>query len=265
MTALRSARLRARGGPLLGGLGLIVLGVLLALEQVGVVDVTAVLFAWWPLVLVVLGGWWLLVGPRWTGAIVAVVGALLLAGLHLELPLAPTELVVPAVLALVGAALVAGGLRLRGSQTASAVAASSAPPAAGAAGASVTALPGATAVFGDAHVVVAGPEAPGTVVRVPVTVAFGDVHVEVPAGWRVRDRSTTLLGDVTIPDDPDGATTSPLAELHGAVLLGDVTVRHATGAATGASARAHARRARDRERDRGDEQPRNGQSHRSTP
>ena len=239
---------RARGGPLLGGLGLIVLGVLLALAQLELVDVAALLTAGWPLILLVRGGGWLLVGPRWTGAILVTVGALALAGIHLALPVAPTRLIVPTILLGLGLALIAGGVRSRR------------PAATGAgraASGSLRTEPGATALLGDVHLHLPGDADPhrGAVVRAPVTSVLGDVHVSVPAGCVVHDRTTRLLGDVTLPDDAADAAAdaSPAAgegatvvELHGTVLLGDVTVTRRAADGAGPSWDPEAAREEDR-------------------
>jgi len=152
-------------GALPFGLALIVLGVLLALDNLEVVDVTF------------------------------------------------GRLMVPGLLVIVGGGLLQAGLRIRSARLE-------------VAGSGAVAGPAATAVFGDARLVIAeGGADPGHVVAT-ATAVLGDVTVEVPAGWRIEDRITRLLGDVTLPPMQPNPPGSPVAEVHGVVLFGDVRVRY---------------------------------------
>jgi hypothetical protein len=84
----------------------------------------------------------------------------------------------------------------------------------------------ATAVFGDARLVVSDSD-PG-LDRATVTAlsVFGDVKIDVPAGWRVENRATAILGDVKVPRDQPTYAEAPVVELHGLVLFGDAKVRY---------------------------------------
>lgn len=233
-TSSAPARPRTIDGAVPFGLALIVLGVLLALDNLEVVDASDLLAGWWPLAVVAAGIWWSVTGSLVSGlATVTVGGMLLVATLGVvELPLG--RLVFPGILVIVGGALLQAGVRLRVAQadvddsppagTGRAVTAGGDPPTAGD---RLLAGPTATAVFGDARLVVGDDGRDIDRLVVTTTAVFGDVRVEVPSGWRLEDRITRLLGDVTLPREQPSYPESPVVVLHGLVALGDVRVRYA--------------------------------------
>lgn len=200
-------------GALPFGLALIVLGVLLALDNLEVVDAGTLLAGWWPLAVLAAGVWWLATGAPVLGVLAVLASGLLLTS-TLELVDVPFgRLVVPGLLVVVGGGLLQAGLRIRSARLEVAESGAAAGPA-------------ATAVFGDARLVIGeGGADPGRVVAT-ATAVLGDVSVELPAGWRIEDRITRLLGDVTLPSTQPTSPGSPVVELHGVVLFGDVQVRY---------------------------------------
>jgi hypothetical protein len=201
------------------GLALIVLGVLLALDNLEVLDASELLAGWWPLAVILAGVWWAVTGAPVSGLFVVVVGGLLLVS-TLELVDIPIgRLVFPGILVAVGGAMLQAGLRVRAAHL------------------EVAALPtasgderteglAATAVFGDARLIVSDDGVDTDRLVVSTTSVFGDVRVEVPAGWRLENRITKLLGDVTLPKEQPTYPESPVVVLHGVVLFGDVQVRY---------------------------------------
>lgn len=229
---VRSQPMRRRtiDGAVPFGLALIVLGVLLALDNLEVVDASDLLAGWWPLAVIAAGLWWTFTGSPVSGLAAAAVGGLLLATTLevVELPL--SRLILPGILVVVGGALLQAGVRLRhaqdGRQDAAARSSTGAVTGTSTQGRQLTG-PSATAVFGDARLVV-GDDAYGTDrLVVTATAVFGDVQVEVPTGWRLEDHLTRLLGDVTLPPSQPTYPESPVVEIHGLVALGDVRVRYA--------------------------------------
>ena len=227
------ARPRTIDGAVPFGLALIVLGVLLALDNLEVVDASDLLAGWWPLAVVAAGAWWTVTGSPVSGlATVTVGGMLLVATLGVvELPLG--RLVLPGILVIVGGALLQAGVRLRAAQVEvrdgpSVGRRTAATSSDGAAIADDRQLAGptATAVFGDARLVVGDDGRDTDRLVVTATAVFGDVRVEVPSGWRLEDRITRLLGDVTLPREQPSYPESPVVVLHGLVALGDVRVRY---------------------------------------
>lgn len=204
------------------GLGLIVLGVLLALDNLALLDAGALLAGWWPVAVLAAGLWWLLTGSVVLGGVAIAVAGLLLAATQglVEVPL--SRLVLPGVLMVLGGGLLQAGRGVRAArlEVADAAAASSLAAAPAVAG------PAATAVFGDARLVIGAHGDDPRRVVVTATSVFGDVVVEVPAGWRIEDRITRILGEVTLPRSQPASPASPVAIVHGVVLLGDVRVRY---------------------------------------
>ncbi|MFO7779961.1 MAG: DUF5668 domain-containing protein [Nitriliruptoraceae bacterium] len=215
------------------GLALIVLGVLLALDNLEVVDASELLAGWWPLAVILAGVWWMVTGSPAPGLATVAVGAmLLLATLGVvELPLG--RLILPGLLVVVGGSLLQAGVRLRAAQVevGDGPSPGRGPAAADTQGRSSAgdgwlAGPTATAVFGDARLVVGDDGRDTDRLVVTTTAVFGDVRVEVPSGWQLEDRITRLLGDVTLPAQPPSAPGTPVVVLHGLVALGDVRVRY---------------------------------------
>jgi hypothetical protein len=211
-----------RPGPLAGlsssvalGLLLIGLGVLLLLDRTDVLDAGALAADWWPLLIVAVGSWMVLTSSRLAGALAIAVGLLALGAIHEVVEADLVGLIWPAILIAIGGGAVTAGARIRGATRGRSSTTPVGPRAA---------LPTATAVFGDARVTVSddGSE------RMAVTAisVFGDVVASVPAGWRVVDRTTTLLGDITIPGSQPSYAEAPVVEVHGLALFGDIRVRY---------------------------------------
>ncbi len=218
-------RTRRGGGRLDGavpfGLGLIALGGLLALDNLEVLDAGALLAGWWPVALLVAGLWWLVTGSPVLGGVILVIGALLLASTQELVEVELGRLVFPGLLVVVGGGLLQAGIRVRRARfevlAARAGGSGSGAPVVG---------PSATAVFGDARLLVGEDGSdPGRVV-VTATSVFGEVSVEVPDGWGIEDRITRILGDVKVPRSQVAYPESPVVVLHGLVLFGDVQVRY---------------------------------------
>ena len=197
------------------GVLLILIGIALLLDRLDVLDAGRLAADWWPLVVVGLGAWWMLTARRLAGLLAIGLGALLLAGIHDVVQVGVGNLILPAILVTAGAAGLAAGARLRAAVDR---------PAPSGRHHQWGASPIATAVFGDARVSIAddgGERAAVTAVSV-----FGDVEVSVPAGWRVVDRTSALFGTATIPTDQPTYAESPVIELHGLAMFGDIKVRY---------------------------------------
>lgn len=208
MTRETSGRRGIADGTLWAGLLLIVAGTVLVLHNLDVLDARVLWTGWWPALVIGAGVWLLVGGQAVVGTVVAGIGALLLLDLQQVIEVNVGQLIWPGLLILVGGGLLRAGLQVRGFET-------------GPAG-----NQGATAVFGDARLRLDDTGRERAEIPVTATAVFGDVTVEVPAGWRVRDRLTRLLGDVSIPTDQPGYPEAPLVVLHGLVMLGDVNVRY---------------------------------------
>ena len=208
------------------GLALIALGVLLTLDNLEVVDATGVLAGWWPVAVVLAGLWWAFTDSPVAGVLVIVVGGLLLVATLDLVEVTVGALILPGLLLVVGGALVQAGARVRGAEVAMAGAGRAAVGAGDADAGRHPRANVATAVFGDARLAVSDGGADVDELLVTATAVFGDVRVEVPAGWRIEDHLTRVLGDVTIPADQPTYPESPTIALHGLVLLGDVYVHY---------------------------------------
>ena len=246
------SRSRRVDGAVPFGLALIVLGVLLALDNLEVVDASDLLAGWWPVAVIAAGLWWTVTGAPVSGLATAAVGGLLLAAtLELvDLPLA--RLILPGILVVVGGSLLQAGVHLRTAQVGAASQGGAAGPDGAVAQEGVggngslgrtsaasdagrpsggrerqLAGPSATAVFGDARLVLGDDGHDADRLVVTTTAVFGDVRVEVPSGWRLEDHLTRLLGEVTLPTVQPSYPEAPVVVLHGLVALGDVRVRYA--------------------------------------
>jgi hypothetical protein len=215
------------------GLALIVLGILLALDNLEVLDASDLLAGWWPLAVIAAGAWWTVSGSSVSGLATVAVGGMLLVATLGVVDVSFGRLILPGMLVLVGGSLLQAGVRLRAAQVemgaGSPVERGRVPTGSdGPSGASGRQLAGptATAVFGDARLVVGDDGRDTDRLVVTTTAVFGDVRVEVPSGWRLEDRITRLLGDVTLPATQPSYPESPVVVLHGLVALGDVRVRY---------------------------------------
>ncbi|MFP4634496.1 MAG: hypothetical protein ACLFRD_01425 [Nitriliruptoraceae bacterium] len=160
------------------------------------------------------------------GLVLIVVGTLLvldnLAVIEVEL----TRLIVPVVLVIVGGSLLHAGWRVRTAQLVDGdPAARHDVGAAARTAGDASRGPSATAVFGDARLVLPAGDEHGERHMVTVTAAFGDVQIEVPATWRIVDHLTRVVGDVSVTRDQPADLAAPTVELYGLVLFGDVKVR----------------------------------------
>ncbi len=214
------------GGAAPFGLALIALGVVLILDNLEVVDATGLLAGWWPVAVVAAGLWWVFTDSTVTGVVVAVVGGLLLVSTLDLVEVTVGALILPGLLLVVGGAFVQAGARIRGAEVAMAGSAAILGGTGGTNGGRHVRANVATAVFGDARLAVSDGGTDRERLLVTATAVFGDVRVEVPAGWRIEDHLTRVLGDVTIPTDQPSYPESPLIALHGLVLLGDVHVHY---------------------------------------
>lgn len=150
------------------------------------------------------------------GLVLIVLGVILMLDAFDVVDVGVGQLVLPALLLVTGLILLQAGARIR-----AATFGVGAP-----AGAGAVAGPTATAVFGDADLLVAAEGIDTDRIVVTATSVFGDVRVEVPAGWRVEDRVTRFLGEVKMPDAQAGDAQGSTIEVHGLALFGDVRVRH---------------------------------------
>ncbi len=203
------------------GLALIAVGVILILDNLDLVDASALLAGWWPVALIVAGLWWSVTGAPLSGLFVIAVGVLLLATTQDVVDVELGNLIFPALLVIVGGALLQAGWKVRSARVSMASVTSGWPRPGSAPG-----EPSATAVFGDARLIVSDDGADLDRRLVTATAVFGDVSIEVPAGWRVVDNLTRVLGDVSIPRDQPHYPESPTVEVHGLCIFGDVTVRY---------------------------------------
>lgn len=82
-----------------------------------------------------------------------------------------------------------------------------------------------TTIFGDANLRLTSGEVSDNA-TLGVTTIFGDVNVSVPAGWRIRDEVTSILGSVRTPQGQPDWPEAPLLTVHGFTLFGDVDLRY---------------------------------------
>ncbi|MFA9432204.1 LiaI-LiaF-like domain-containing protein [Egicoccus sp. AB-alg2] len=209
----QQARSRLLDPTVLFGLALIVAGLLLLLDRLEVLDAGRLAADWWPLVIVGIGVWWLFADSRLAGLAAIAVGVVLLGVVHDVVEGNVGNLIFPAVLVLIGAGALTAGARMR-----RAMRGLPAPDG------SWTQAPTAMAVFGDARLSVADDGTDHAAVT--AISVFGDVEVAVPAGWRVVDRTTALLGTVRIPQAQPTYAEAPVVELHGLAIFGDAKVRY---------------------------------------
>jgi hypothetical protein len=217
---------RGVGGAVPFGVALIAVGVLLLLGQLDVLDPARVAAEWWPLLVIGAGLWWLFTRAWLTGAFALGAGLLLLGITLGVLDAGLGNLIFPLFLLLVGLLLLTSGVRLRRATAVAGDTTARHGPAAQRPAGHVDRRPSATAVFGDARLRLYDDGDDPEALVASVTSVFGDVHVQVPAGWRVRNRTSALFGDVKIPRDQPTYPEAPVAELHGLVLFGDLKVRY---------------------------------------
>jgi hypothetical protein len=206
----------------------VAVGVLLLLDNTGVLDAGEVIATWWPVALIVAALFALLANPRhWqVPLIVVVVGtALLLRTLDIVDSL---DLVIPALLILIGVFVMFGRSR-PGREVSDSDRISSFNVFSGTEVASHSEqFKGGNvgAIFGGAEVDLHDAKlAPGA--SLDVFAVFGGVEVSVPAGWQVLTRGFPIFGgfeNVTAKEriGPD----APVLEVHATILFGGVEIKH---------------------------------------
>jgi predicted membrane protein len=203
-------------------------GVLLLLDNADVLDAGEIISNWWPVVLIVAGLLAFLANPRhWqVPLIVIVVGAaLLLRSLGVVDSL---DLVLPAVLILIGVFVIFGRAG-PGRESTDSDRISSFNIFSGTELAShSTEFKGGNvgAIFGGAEIDLRDAKlAPGA--SLDVFAVFGGVEISVPAGWQVAIQGFPIFGgfdNVTVRENigPD----APMLEVHATTLFGGVEIKH---------------------------------------
>lgn len=215
-----------RAGGVAIGLVLVALGGVLLLGAFDVIDAGEVLRRGWPAIPIVAGLWWLVRGPRIGGGIALVAGAIWAASANDVVDVDVWNIFWPLVLVVIGLAVVTATVRRPevGRHGTAQIAVFDDRDWTGAADdLSGTSL---VTVFGDADLRLTAPPSDGSPVVLTAWTVFGDVDIEVPAGWRVQDRTTSVFGSVSTPREP-GAPDAPLLVLAGLTLFGDSKVRTA--------------------------------------
>ncbi len=206
----------------------VAVGVLLLLDNVGVLDAGDVISTWWPLVLIIAGLLALVANPRhWQiPLIVVVIGtALLLRTLGVVDSL---DLVIPALLIMIGVFVIFGRIR-PGREISDSDRISSFNIFSGTEIASHSAnFKGGNvgAIFGGAEIDLHDAK-PAAGAALDVFAVFGGVEVSVPEGWHVVTRGFPIFGgfeNVTAKEriDPD----APTLEVHATILFGGVEIKH---------------------------------------
>ena len=226
---VRSERRRGPQGAgiALFGLGLLVLGSLLVLDLFDALDAGNVLSRWWPTILVVVGGLWLWSGARLAGWLALGAAVYLLLATKGVLPEGAGNVVSPALLIGLGIIIVVAGLRIvrvpAGAGRLPPVTFDSREWSGGSRdfdGATITAL------FGDARLRINSEPGLDRSMSLASASLFGDVVIELPAGWRIRDRVTTVFGSVRFPVEQPSTAEAPVLEVGGFSIFGDLDVRY---------------------------------------
>jgi len=206
----------------------VAVGVLLLLDNSGVLDAGKVLSTWWPVLVVVGGFLTFIANPRhWQiPLIVVVVGTALL--LRTTGVVDSLNVVVPAVLILIGLFVILGRAR-PGRQVLDADRISSFNVFSGTEIASHSAeFKGGNigALFGGAEIDLRDARlAPGA--ALDVFAAFGGVEIRVPDGWQVLTRGFPIFGgfeNATVKErlGPE----APILEVHATILFGGMEIKH---------------------------------------
>ncbi|MFP4234699.1 MAG: LiaF transmembrane domain-containing protein, partial [Nitriliruptoraceae bacterium] len=214
-------------GAVVLGLVLIVVGVVLTLDNLGLVSATDLLEDLWPVAGVVVGVWLAVGGNVVVGLLVVAVSGVLQLSVLDVVPASTGQLVAASLLLVLAGVFLQAGRQVRAARVTWAGALEEAARA-GRPGAPILA-PTATAILADAVLVVDDVLPAGGQLVVSATSVLGDVRVEVPRGWRVEDRLTRVLGDVDLPQRRSAASAdAPVVHLHGLTLLGDIEVVEST-------------------------------------
>lgn len=209
------------------GAVLIGIGVLLLLDQWGLIDFWSTIRTWWPAALIVWGGRQMWLGSRLGGAVIAAVGVYLL-GQRLGL-LEPRSLIAfwPLILMGIGVAILMQGTASRRTR------------AGGHAGANLSAFfddqelvlrrpfagGQAFTLFGDAHLDLSGAEPASKESPVEVFLIFGDLEMTVPASWAVENRSIALFAGTRHSPGDSKELAQHSVVVRGLQLFGEVIVR----------------------------------------
>lgn len=224
------------------GLSLIAVGGMLLADNLGWLDAGALLRDWWPALVILAGVSWLVTGAPWVGGAAIMIGVLLLANVQDLIDADIGSLIFPSILVFLGMTLLNASAKVRAAHGTDGrplrfatagkggVGGPNRSDGAGRACGPDHGWPhgdlAATAIFGDARLVVG--DSPVELDRITVTALaiFGEVKVDVPAGWRVEDHTTAVLGDVEVPRDQPTYAEAPVVELHGLVLFGNAKARY---------------------------------------
>lgn len=221
--------------PVVAGLLFVTLGVILLLDQIGVVaDAGAIIAAWWPLAIVLVGLGQATLSPRNPsgGLVVAAIGGvLLLWSLDVVDSLA---LLLPLLLIALGIWLIAGRIRTPAGaeQLAGHVSVTTVFGDRQLEGARGPFLGGdVTTVFGDVDLDLRHTEVDGEA-TLQTTTVFGDVDLVVPAHWQIKVTGPQIFGDVHVAEATGAEPDGPVLVLRMVTVFGDVDVRRAKAVAT---------------------------------
>ena len=235
-------------GRIVAGLVLVALGLTFGLDRAGLVDAGVLFGTLWPLVLVALGVLWLARGPRILGATFVVLGAVFLLQELDYLPDNVWEYVWPAILVIVGLAILFGGRRRRARghawgpphderwRHADAATREQRPDAEGRFDQSAvlsgrnSRVVGAlrtgevNAVLGSVDLDLTAATLPPEGATLDASVVLGAVNLIVPRAWRVEMTGTPILGGI---DDRTRPGDGAVLRVRASVVLGSVEARNA--------------------------------------
>ena len=205
----------------------VAVGVLLLLDQAGVLDAGEIIGTWWPVVLVAAGLLTFLANPgHWlVGLILTGVGVgLLLSNLDI-IDIGPV--LIPAAVILVGLLIIFGrgvGGRVESGDRVNSFNVFSGTELASHSqefeGGSIS------AVFGGADVDLRN-ASPAADAKLDVFAAFGGVEVKVPDGWQVTVKGLPLFGGIdNVTAKEPLQTGAPLLMVHATILFGGLEIKH---------------------------------------
>lgn len=221
---------RVSVGKLIFGVTILFAGVALALDNLGLARADDLLL-WWP-VAVVAFGLLRLAGPtrpeKIVGLFAAVIGAWILAWNLDWVRVGPWEFVLPACLLLVGALLLAGGLRRREADDGSTVSGFALLSGVDRKSTSAAFRGGeVTAVLGGIEVDLTGAHlAPGGA-ELQATAVWGGVDIRVPQDWAIESRVMPLLGvfqDGTAQRVAGPTAAGPRLVIRGNAIMGGIEI-----------------------------------------
>jgi predicted membrane protein len=220
-------------GWVLVGIGLIALGVILLVDRMGHWDAGDIISQWWPTVIIAVGLAQLAGRPRpWLGSLIVVaVGVVLLIHQLGHFPDNAWDYIWPSLIIAAGVWVLVAYVRKRRRFVTSAESVQVLAVFGDAKTASNarTFIDGSvTAIFGGAELDLYDAGLSGGRAEIAATAIFGDAVVVVPEKWDVELSSIPILGDVkdetshgdALPED------APRLRVRGVAILGDVKVRH---------------------------------------